>query len=108
MDDDLNISNALAHIFDFVKETNILIMQNNIGKKDADDILKAMFDLDKVLGILEEKQEKIPTKIKNLIKEREKARKEGNFAEADKIRKEIEDKGYVLEDTKEGTRVKKI
>ena len=30
MDDDLNISNALAHIFDFVKETNILIMQNNL------------------------------------------------------------------------------
>ena len=46
-------------------------------------------------------------KIKELIKEREKARKEKDFEKADKIREEIKNKGYNIEDTKEGSRIKK-
>ena len=53
-------------------------------------------------------EEKIPAEIKKLVSEREKARKEKNFEEADKLRNQLKEKGYVLEDSKDGVRVKKI
>ncbi len=108
MDDDINISVALAHIFDFVKEINTLIMDKKIGRKNAEEVLKLMLNLNKVLGILEEKEEKLSQELKKLIQEREKARKAKNFANADRIREELKKKGIVLEDTKEGVRWKKV
>jgi len=108
MDDDLNISMALAHVFDFVKEMNILLMANKIGKKNAKEITKLMLDFNKVLGVIEEKEEKLGSKIKKMIAEREKARKAKDFARADKIREELKEKGIILEDTKEGVRWKKV
>jgi|SRR3989338_2672944 len=108
MDDDINISAALSYIFDFVKEVNTLIMENKIRKSDAKKIIGLMMDFDKILGILEEKEEKLSPEIKNLIDEREKARMKKDFAKADKIRKELRQKGIALEDTKESVRWKKI
>ena len=107
MDDDLNISSALSHVFEFVKEMNTLIMENKIGKNYAKKIINFMHEIDKVLGILEEKEEKLNSELKKLIDEREKARKEKNFAKADRIREELKQKGIVLEDTKDGVRWKK-
>jgi len=106
MDDDFNISVALSHIFDFVKEINILIMENKIGKKNAQEVIELMKDFDKILGILQEKEEKISPELKKLIDEREKSRKEKNFEKADSIRKYLKSKGIILEDTKEGVRWK--
>ncbi len=103
MDDDLEISNALAAIFNFIKQINKL----NISKKDAKKIEKTMFELDKVLGVIKTKEEKIPKEIMDLIKEREKARKEKDYKRADKIREKIKEKGYLVEDTKEGPKIKK-
>ncbi|MBI2656583.1 cysteine--tRNA ligase [Candidatus Woesearchaeota archaeon] len=108
MDDDLNISVALAHIFEFVKQVNTLLMENKVGKNDAKKIINLMMEFDEVLGILEEKEEKISDEIKKLIDEREKARMEKNFAKADKIREDLKKKGIILEDTKEGVRWKRI
>ena len=108
MDDDLNISSALSHIFEFVKEANTSMMESKIGKNNAKKIINFMRDINKVLGILEEKEEKLKPEFKKLIDEREKARKEKDFARADRIREELKQKGIVLEDTKEGVRWKKI
>jgi len=108
MDDDLNISIALSHIFEFVKETNTLMMENKIGKIDSKKIIKLIDNLDKVLGVLEEKEEKLSQELKKLIDEREKARKEKDYTKADKIRQQLKEKGIILEDTKEGVRWKKI
>ncbi|MBI4143399.1 cysteine--tRNA ligase [Candidatus Woesearchaeota archaeon] len=108
MDDDLNISLALSRIFEFVKESNTLIMENKIGENDSKKITKFMHDIDKVLGILEEKEGKLKPELKKLIDEREKARKEKDFAKADRIRNELKEKGIVLEDTQDGVRWKKI
>ena len=108
MDDDLNISLALSHIFEFVKEINTLMMKNNIGRKNAQETIKLMNVFDKILGVLEEKEEKLSPEFKKLIDEREKARKEKDFARADKIRAELNQKGIILEDTKDGVRWKKI
>lgn len=108
MDDDLNISAALSHIFEFVKEINTLMMENKVGKNNASEIINLMRDFDKILGVLEENDEKLPAELKKLIDEREKARKEKDFARADKIRTELKQKGIILEDTKEGVRWKKV
>ena len=108
MDDDLNISNALAVVFDFVKKINTLIMKDNIGKTDAEEAVKLMEDFDKVLGIIEFEKEKIPETIKKLVQEREKARKEKDWEKADKIRDELKKKGYDLKDTKEGPVLSKV
>jgi len=108
MDDDLNISIALSHVFEFVKEINTLVMEDKIGKGDAKKIMSLMEGFDKVLGILEEKEEKLNPELKKLIDEREKARKEKNYEKADKIRQQLKEKGIILEDTKEGVRWKKL
>ena len=107
MDDDLNISVALSHIFGLVKGINKLIIENRIGKNDAKKIINLMVKFDKILGVLEEKEE-LSLELKKLIEEREKARKEKDYAKADKIRKELKSKGIILEDTKDGVRWKRI
>jgi len=108
MDDDLNISIALSNIFTFITKINTLVMENKIGKNNAKKIIKFMMEFDKVLGILEEKEEKLSPELKRLIDEREKTRKEKNFIKADKIREELKKKGIILEDTQEGVRWKRI
>ena len=98
MDDDLNISEALAVIFDFIRDVN----KEKISKNDAKKIKEVMFDFDKVLGILEEHKTDIPKEIEQLIKKREDARKSRDFSTADKIRDQLSKKGIVLEDTADG------
>ncbi|MCK4522204.1 MAG: cysteine--tRNA ligase, partial [Nanoarchaeota archaeon] len=71
MDDDLNISNALAAVFGFMNKIN----KEKISKKDAEKIVDLMKDFDKVFGILKTEKEKISKDIKELIQKREEARK---------------------------------
>jgi len=69
-----------------------------------------LLDFDQVFGLnlAKIKPSKIPSQIKKLLKEREKYRKEKKWEMADKIREEIEKKGFKIEDTKEGPILKKI
>ncbi len=108
MDDNLNMSEALAKIFDFMKDINKFLKDNKLSKKDADSVLKVMKEFDSVLGIMEFKEEKIDNNIEKLIKEREEARKNKDFATADKIRDDLKKKGILLEDTPQGVRWKKV
>ena len=108
MDDDLNISEALSCIFGFVKQINTLIAENKIGRKNSNEIISLLAEFDKILGVLKNEDGKLSPQIKNLIDDREKARKEKNFRKADELREELKQKGVILEDTKEGVRWKKI
>ncbi len=103
MDDDLNISEALAVIFEFMNEINRL----KLNKKSVKLVKDLMNDFDKVLGILKEKG-KLPDEIKKLIEQREKLRKEKKFKEADDAREEIKNMGYLIEDGDKGTMWKKV
>ena len=86
MDDDLNISEALAVIFDFVKAVNIKMSPGGIDKRDAEEVYDFIKEIDSVLGVIDFKEEdKLSSDLKKLINEREKARKEKNFGKADKI-----------------------
>src|SRR3989338_8750510 len=99
MDDDFDTPKALAAIFDFIKEVN-----KKGGGKNSYEL---MLEFDKIFGILETKEQKVPKEIMELIDEREKARKENDFKKADAIREEIKKKVYILEDTDTGTVIKK-
>jgi cysteinyl-tRNA synthetase len=110
--DDLNVSQAMTALFDFVKKINVLIKQEKLLADDAKDALSFVYSLNEVLAILPPKQElSLPDALLPKIRERERARKDRNFKLADQLRKELEEAGVVLEDTKDGVRwkiVKKI
>lgn len=107
--DDLNISAALAAVFEFIREINSRLARELIKQADCSRILKTMQELDRVLAILpERKEETLPPEILAKIEQRQKARQEKNFALADAIREELRQLGLVLEDTKEGVRWKRI
>lgn len=98
MDDDFDTPKAWAVIFDFIKEVN----KSGGGKKSYE----LMLEFDKIFNVLDLKEKKLDKEIGRLIKEREEARKNKNFEKADEIRKELNKKGVVLEDTKDGIRWK--
>jgi cysteinyl-tRNA synthetase len=98
MDDDFDTPKALAIIFDFIRKANKLGNGKNA--------YKLLQELDKVFGILKEDKLKITKEIKELIKKREKARKEKDYKTADNIRKELKQRGILVEDTKSGFRLK--
>lgn len=103
MDDDFEISRALAAIFDLVNTVNGLLHNNELTKEQAVEVLAFLRKIDSVLAVIEEKEELLPTDIEKLIAERNEARKNKNFARSDEIRKELIVKGIILEDTKNGT-----
>ncbi|RFT16140.1 MAG: Cysteinyl-tRNA synthetase [Candidatus Saccharicenans subterraneus] len=107
--DDLNISAALAVLFDFIREINSRLSRDLLKQEDAVRVLRTVEEIDRVLAILQErKEEALPPELLEKIELRQWARKEKNFALADAIREELRQQGIMLEDTKEGVRWKRI
>ncbi|NIM13211.1 MAG: cysteine--tRNA ligase [Candidatus Aminicenantes bacterium] len=100
MDDDLNISAAMASIFKIVKKLNILINKNSIDIAGASRVIDAFCDIDKVLGVFDFEQTLADKNIRQLIKQRDKARKEKNWKLADEIRDRLTAKGVSIRDSK--------
>ncbi len=101
--DDLNISVALTSLFEMIKKANILISKDKMFQKDAENLISAVKLVDQVLAVLpKEETEALTDEAKKKIEERQKARKEKNFALADRIREELLREGIILEDTKDG------
>jgi len=100
MDDDLNISAALASIFNIIKQINILILKKMLGKDDASKIMDAFRNIDSVLGIFDFGDEFSNPEILRLIEERNKARAEKNWDLADKIRDQLKSLGVTVKDNK--------
>jgi len=106
MDNDLNISVALAALFDFIKEVNKLMDDNILDKKEAEEVYRLMMKFDEVLGVIGEikQEEELPKKIEELIRKREQARKIEDWETADKIREQIRNMGIIIEDTPQGVK----
>ncbi len=107
MDDDLNTADAIAAIFELVKEMNTKI-DIEASKELIEKSLGLFEELTEVLGIVSKKKENLDDEIERLIEERQKARKERNFALADKIRDDLKAQGIVLEDTPQGVKWKRV
>jgi len=109
MDDDFNTPKAVAVIFELINKANFLIDKNLLSRIDTKEILNFLKEIDKVFNFIFglKKKEKIPLKILNIVNEREKYRQQKKWGKADEFRKKIEKLGYLIEDTKKGTRTKK-
>jgi cysteinyl-tRNA synthetase len=107
LDDDLNVSEALGVIFNLVKDVNRLLDDKKISKADAEKVLEMMNSFDSVLGILKREELILDGEIKSLIEKRTKAREDKDFKLSDQIRKDLEAKGIILEDTPQGTKWKR-
>ncbi len=108
LDDDLNISGALAAVFDFIRDTNKLVDDGTLSKSGAANAT-ALFDrLDAVCGLLGAADGETPEQVNALVLERQQARRAKNFARSDAIRDELAALGWTVEDTPDGPRVKRL
>lgn len=105
--DDLNISPALAALFDLIRSINTLIDEKKISKREAEKILKFLHTIDSVLGFVFAEEEEIPLELQEMLIKRNEARAEKNWPLADECRQLILERGYVIDDTPSGARLKK-
>jgi cysteinyl-tRNA synthetase len=107
LDDDLNTAQALAAVFDLVRDVNTALVENSVYEEDRPSIFRAMERMNEVLSLWERPSLALDEQIQLLIDERNQARRSRNFALADQIRDRLYEMGYVIEDTKDGVRWKK-
>jgi len=98
IDNDLDMPKALSVLWKMLRD------QKAIGK------IKTIAEMDKVFGLdlLKKEELKIPQEVEKLINERETARKNKDFKKSDELRDKIKELGYLVEDTIEGQKIKKI
>lgn len=104
MEDDLNTADALAAVFSLAKDINLAI-DAGANKEALTEMAKVFDELTGVLGLLyQRKEETLDIKVTEMIEQRTLARKNKDFATADKIRDELKAMGIVLEDTPQGVK----
>jgi cysteinyl-tRNA synthetase len=109
MDEDLNVSAAWGHIFEWVRATNKALAENTLTPEAAAVNLAAWDRLDAVLGVGSKGAvTEVPNELLKLLEERQVARKVRDFKRADAIRDELKAKGWIIEDTPKGPRLKKL
>jgi len=113
LDADVNVPGAIGVVFDLVRNLNTAIDAGQVGGPDVAAIRVAFDRFDRVLGVMalrraEEAAPPMPVEeIDRLIADRQAARRQRNFASADRIRAELESRGILLEDGPGGTRWKR-
>jgi cysteinyl-tRNA synthetase len=108
LDDDLNISGALGAIFEMVRVVNRALAQHQLSAAGVEQVATLMRRFDTVLGLLTEEQTPLERDVEGLMEERQRARQARDFARADALRAQIQERGYVVEDTPQGPRLKRL
>lgn len=107
--EDLNISGAWAAVFEWVRETNRKLAENSLTPAQAAAALAAWNKVNAVLGIEPPPAaDEAPAEITALLEQRQAARKAKDFKRSDAIRDELKSKGWVIEDTPKGPKLKKL
>jgi cysteinyl-tRNA synthetase len=114
LDDDLNVSRAWGVVFEWIRKSNRLIAEGKLSEQAAAKWYMTWMELDKVFGVgikgierlfPEDAEDPI---LLNLLNDREAARKAKNFKRSDQIRDELKSKGWIIEDTPKGPKLKKL
>jgi cysteinyl-tRNA synthetase len=100
--DDLNISAALGVVFDFVRETNVLIDSHSLSYEEAQRSLEFMQVVNSILDVIDFGEAAIPAALLQAVADREAARRAKNWIVADRLRNQILQEGYRVEDTPSG------
>ena len=108
LDDYLNISGAWGVIFEWVRHMNRRIAESSMDAASAASAQKTWEKLDTVLGVGAQAEVEAPREIVDLLEARQAARKAKDFKRADALREELKAKGWMIEDTPKGARVKRI
>ncbi len=108
LDEDLNVAAAWGAIFDWVRETNKRIVDKSLDASAAATALAAWNKIDLVLAIGAAPETEAPAEIVALLEARQAARKAKDFKRSDAIRDELKAKGWAIEDTPKGPKLKKL
>ena len=106
--DDLNISAAWAVVFEWVRKTNRRLAENSLMVAEAASALATWEKVNAVLGVGLVVETEAPAELKALIVERQLARQAKDFKRSDAIRDELKAKGWVIEDSPKGQRLKRL
>ncbi|MCH9634165.1 MAG: Cysteine--tRNA ligase [Chlamydiae bacterium] len=107
--EDINISSALATLFDCLREFNPLLDKDQVDKEDREKLIELFKRFDQILGLFtfNEKNIEMTQDLDQALQDREKAREDKDWTEADRLRDYILSKGYQIEDTPKGPQLKK-
>lgn len=108
LDDDLNTPLALSVLYDFISQINKDLADEEFDSEEANAALATWEKMNKILGLklAQKKDKKIPSKVLELLNKRSLAREEKRYEDADKLRTEIDDAGFLVEDSDEGQKIK--
>src|SRR4051812_11133367 len=104
LDDDLNVSAALAVLFDLVRDLNRRIDARSMSTADADRALAAIRSFDEVLAVLPAAEDDLDLETRRLLDERVAARSSRDWSASDRLRDELAERGIAVEDTRDGQR----
>ena len=108
MDDDFNTADGISVLFELVRKINSALASPDVTKGDIAAYYDEFTALTNVLGLLYNKEnDDIPAEVADLVEQRRAARKAKDFALADALRDKITALGYTVEETRQGTIVKK-
>jgi cysteinyl-tRNA synthetase len=110
LDDDLNTAEALAAVFEYVRDTNTAMDAGQFSTGNVPDALEFLDRFDSIFDVLKPSQKEgslADHEIDEFIAQRAAAKKARDFAGSDKIRNDLAARGVILEDTKEGVRWKR-
>jgi cysteinyl-tRNA synthetase len=108
LDDDLNVSEALAAVFELVRDVNRRIEARSMSTADAGRALALLRELDTVLGVLDDAADELPADLRSILEERAAARTARDWAASDRLRDELALRGVAVEDTRDGQRWRRI
>ncbi len=108
MDDDLNVSEALAAVFELVRDLNRRLEARSLSTGDAGRALAVLRDLDRVLAVLPDQDEDLPPELQALLDQRAAAREARDWAASDRLRDELAGQGIAVEDTRDGQRWRRV
>jgi cysteinyl-tRNA synthetase len=109
MCDDLNTSEAMGVLFEYVRDMNTALADAKQPCKAAIEAGLSALNVmaHEILGLLMKEADTVPEDVKALVQARVDAKKAKDFAEADRLRAQVLEMGYVIEDTPKGPKVKK-